>query len=371
MRTSLIGLVAVLLIAAPLSLSIPIVSGSAQTTSITVNLNGASGDTFILEVTAQEDLTLASNGHVALTGDFPQDEKLQRISALVSTARDDEIECGEVSSTFVGNGNAGVRTGVQGAGPCFMGLYGNQVDDISASTDPDQIGDVRVMGGPGLQAEAQYEYSAHDTLTIGVVYGEGTVFPLPDGANEATYHFIITVPEATTLENPGSELGSAVELEFEGSISGYTSQVQEAGFSIWPDEMEPVGAQAPFLSAYYSHPFVCGSGCGQTTENLQGDAVYAAMGHTWGGHNTIHNPANDGTCGDCLFVPTVASGWYGYFGPGVSAFTANAALSTGDALAPLVTVVGAPPGDYTFWVDYYLGTGNQDLLTVGLAGDLP
>lgn len=368
MRTSLVGLAAVLLVAAPLSLSLPIVAGNTQTTSITEDLAGASGDTFILEVTAQEDLTLASDGHIILTGDFPQEEKHQRISALVSTVRDDEIECGETDGTFVGGDNAGVRTGVQGAGPCFMGLYGSQVDDVSASPDPDKIGDVRVMGGPGLQAEAQYEYSAYTTLTIGVTYSEGTVFPLPQGADEATYHFIITVPEATTLDNPGSD--SVVELEFDGDIS-YTSQVQEAGFSIWPDEMEPVGAQAPFLSAYYSDPFVCGSGCGQTTENLQGDAVYAAMGHTWGGHNTIHNPINDGPCRDCLFVPTLATGSYGYIGQERSVSSTNAGVSTGGPIAPLVTAVGESPGQYTFWVDHYLGTGNQDLLTVGLAGDLP
>lgn len=360
---------------------VPDEGAAATTTNITESFTASGVDTYILRVGSSSDLNVTSESKIVVDAAFDKTDRLQRISAMVGTVQDyRKPDCGgsdeqSVSQDFNDDdGEARAEATVQsGSGdPCFIGLYGSTIEDVSAGAGypPAEPGDATVStgSGVGLTAEVGHDHGAFESLRTGVVYDEETTFPA-DSPNEV-YRFIVTVPAAASIT-------VNTDLSVEGDDIQWSSTTFEGGFSFWGEDMSAAGADAPGANAWTGYGLVCGAGCGIKSLEVTGQdsRIYAGMGPTWGGHYIVHTHANNGRCVDCFGpMPTLATGWYGYDGPNEGEATfVNAGASGGAApLFPLITLVGSPNnGFYNFWLEHYAGTGTQDLLTVGTVGVPP
>lgn len=367
---------------------VPDEGAAATTTNITESFTASGVDTYILRVGSSSDLNFTSESKIIVDATFAKSDQLQRISAMVGTVQDYRKEdCGEGDEQSVSQGfqeddgearaEATVRT--DGGDPCFVAHYGSTIEDVSAGAGypPAEPGDATVSTGSGigLTAEVGHDHGAFESLRTGVVYNEGTTLPA-DSPNEV-YRFIVTVPAAASIT-------VTTDLSVEGDDIQWSSTTFEGGFAFWGEDMSAAGADAPGGNAWTGYGLVCGSGCGIQSLEVTGQdsRIYAGMGPTWGGQYIVHTHANNGKCvggtdsqDDCFGpMPTLATGSFGIDGPDsfqTSNFRAGVSGGAG-ALPPFVTLVGSPnTGSYHFWLDYYAGTGTQDLLTVGTVGVPP
>lgn len=362
---------------------VPDQGAAAPATTITETASVSGVDTYVLSVTSTSDLTFTQKSKIVVTGAFDKADRLQRISAMVGTVQGHRTEdCGgdDDHGTSAGyendDGSAEATVHTNRGDPCFIGLYGSTIEDASAGDLDDEPGDAKVTTGPlvDLTAEAGHDHGAFESLTTGVVYGEGVDLPGPGSDSTVTYRFIVTVPAAESID-------VNVDLHLDGDNVQATSTTFEGGFAFWGTESGAAGADVPGANAWYGFTG-CGQGCGDQSVPLRssdpsGTRLYGAMGPTWGGHYILHDHVDEGWCVDCLGpIPTAATGSYGVSAP-PGEFSQHAILSpgvsTGGApLPPPIRIVGADsPGWYTFWINAYAGTGNQDLLAVGTIGVPP
>jgi len=340
---------------------VPVWGGAAPaqaepTAATDLEFTVADADTYKLGLDTDDGFTTENTSRLAVTAEFDEEREVQRVSAFVAvfeSARN--LDCSE-----------------DGVEPCLVGLHAVTIDDVATSTEPMDNGDARVSAGPGtdVSVETGHDHGGFQSLTTGIDWGEQE-FPAMSGEN-TNYNVVVSIPKADRL---------TVDLDFDatGDVTVANSETEEAGLSVWPDDMESAGTHTAVGSAYVGDDGICGQDCGKASVDVPekpapANRLYGAMGPTVAGHYVIHNHAGGNFCGDCAgVIPIAFAGNYGAETP-ETVYNGYVAGTAGTAPPSPVVVVDGPAnkadrdyddGPYEFFVNSYAQVGPGDLVATG------